>query len=99
MIGIILLALLSCGTVWWGGRELKNARSQSKPMIVRRVALYYALVLFSMGWCFAALGVARVWPEVPPWIALIGFVPLMSMALAVRFSRGVALRLLLGVLQ
>lgn len=87
MIGIIFLALLSCGTVWWGWCELKNARSQSKPTMVRRVALYYALVLFGMGWCFATLGAARMWPGVPPWIALIGLVPLLLIALAVRFSR------------
>jgi hypothetical protein len=94
MIGIGLLALLSCGAAWWGWRELKNARSQSKPMMVRRVALYYALVLFGMGWGFAAFGVARMWPDVPQWIALIGLVPLMFIALAVRFSRGFAMRLL-----
>ena len=99
MIGIIFLALLSCATVWWGWRELKNARSQSKPTMVRRVALYYALVLFGMGWCFAALGVARMWPDVPAWIALIGLVPLLLIALAIRFIRGFAVRLLLGVRQ
>jgi len=36
---------------------------------------------------------------VPPWIALIGLVPLMLIALAVRFSRGFAVRLLLGLRQ
>ena len=94
MIGITFLVLLSCGTVWWGWRELNNARSRSKPTMVRRVALYYALVLFGMGWGFAAFGVARMWPDVPQWIALIGLVPLMFIALAVRFSRGFAMRLL-----
>ena len=99
MIGFISLVLLSFGTVWWGWCELKNARSQSKPTMVRRVALYYALVLFGMGWCFAALGVTRMWPDVPPWLALIGLVPLLLIALAVRFSRGFAVRLLPGVRQ
>ena len=99
MIGIIFLALLSCGTVWWGSRELKNARSQSKPTMVRRMALYHALVLFGMGWCFAALGVARMWSDVSPWTALIGLAPLLLIALAVRFSRGFAVRLLPGLRQ
>ncbi|CAN1533228.1 hypothetical protein MCEMIH16_03404 [Caulobacteraceae bacterium] len=99
MIGFISLVLLSFGTVWWGWCELKNARSQSKPTMVRRVALYYSLVLFGMGWCFAALGVTRMWPDVPPWLALIGLVPLLLIALAVRFSRGFAVRLLPGVRQ
>jgi hypothetical protein len=99
MIGFISLVLLSFGTVWWGWCELKNARSQSKPTMVRRVALYYSLVLFGMGLCFAALGVTRMWPDVPPWLALIGLVPLLLIALAVRFSRGFAVRLLPGVRQ
>jgi hypothetical protein len=99
MIGFISLVLLSFGTVWWGWCELKNARSQSKPTMVRRVALYYSLVLFGMGWCFAALGVTRMWPDVPPWLALIGLVPLLLIALAVRFSRGFAVRLLPGLRQ
>ena len=99
MIGIIFLALLSCGAAWWGWRELKSARSPSTPTMIRRVALYHALVLFGIGWGFAALGAARIWPQVPPWIALVGLVPMVLIALAVRFSRGFAVRLLSKVRQ
>lgn len=89
-LALILLTGLILGTAVWAMREFRSARDGDAAARHRRVSLYYALLLDSMAMAFTVMLLARLWPGLPPQLALFGLAPGFGTALAVRFHKGFA---------
>jgi uncharacterized membrane-anchored protein len=87
---LILLTGLILGTAVWAMREFHSARDGKLATRHRRVALYYALLLDSMAMAFTVMLLVRLWPGLPPLLAMVGLAPGFVAALAVRFHKGFA---------
>jgi hypothetical protein len=85
-LALFLLTAVALGTVVWAMREFRTARNGSLRNRERRVSLYYALLFDSFGMAFTVLLLARLWPDLPPQLALLGLVPGLIAALGVRFN-------------
>jgi CHASE2 domain-containing sensor protein len=83
---LALLTAVTLGTVVWALREFRTARDGRRRTRERRIALYYALLLDSFGTAFTILLMARLWPGLPPQLALLGLAPALVAAVAVRFN-------------
>jgi uncharacterized membrane-anchored protein len=89
-LALILLTAVTLGTVAWAMREFRIARNGRVADRQRRMALYHALLLDSFGMAFTIILLTRLWPGLPPQLALFGLAPGFTAALAVRFHDGFA---------
>jgi hypothetical protein len=87
---LALLAGLILGTSVWAMHEFRSARDGRLVARHRRDALYHALLLDSFAMAFTIILIARLWPGLPPQMALFGLAPGFGTAMAVRFHAGFA---------
>jgi hypothetical protein len=87
-LAIALLTALIIGTAAWALHEFGTARDGRLRAVHRRTALYYAMLLDSFATAFTVMLLARLWPGLPPQMALLGLAPAFTAALAVRFHTG-----------
>jgi hypothetical protein len=89
-LALTLLTAVTLGTVLWAMREFHTARDGALAVRRRRVSLYHALLLDSFGMAFTIILLTRLWPGLPPQLALFGLAPGFTAALVVRFHDGFA---------
>jgi hypothetical protein len=85
-LSLAMLTAVTLGTIIWALYEFRTARNGQLRNRERRVALYYALLLDSFGMGFTLILLTRLWPGLPPQLALLGMAPGLIAALAVRFN-------------
>ena len=89
-LALTLLTAVTIGTVIWAMHEFRTARDGGVADRPRRMALYHALLLDSFGTAFTIILLARLWPGLPPQMAIFGLAPGFTAALTVRFHDGFA---------